>query len=115
MARANGGARDAGTAQVLHTDGQVLAQQLQARRLRGLQRQWRSLLDSPAFSAEDKAKGLTAVAAKAGFQLLTAKFLGLVASNGRAGDLAGAINAFLGELPPEWQQSLLGVSTLARN
>lgn len=55
----------------------------------------RRLIDSPAFSAEDKAKGLTAVAAKAQFQLLTAKFLGLVASNGRTGDLLGAISAFV--------------------
>jgi F-type H+-transporting ATPase subunit delta len=55
----------------------------------------RRLIESPAFSAEDKAKGLTAVAAKAQFQLLTAKFLGLVASNGRAGDLLGAITAFI--------------------
>ena len=55
----------------------------------------RRLIESPAFSAEDKAKGLTAVAAKAQFQLLTAKFLGLVASNGRAGDLLGAISAFV--------------------
>ena len=55
----------------------------------------RRLIESPAFSSEDKAKGLTAVAAKAKFQLLTAKFLGLVASNGRAGDLLGAITAFV--------------------
>ena len=55
----------------------------------------RRLLESPAFSAEDKAKGLTAVAAQAGFQLLTAKFLGLMASNGRAGDLMGAVSAFV--------------------
>lgn len=55
----------------------------------------RRLIDSPAFSAEDKAKGLTAVAVKAGFDILTAKFLGLVASNGRAVELVGAINAFV--------------------
>jgi F-type H+-transporting ATPase subunit delta len=55
----------------------------------------RRLIESPAFTAEDKAKGLTAVAAKAKFQLLTAKFLGLVASNGRTGDLMGAISAFI--------------------
>jgi F-type H+-transporting ATPase subunit delta len=54
----------------------------------------RRLIASPAFSAEDKAKGLAAVAKKAGFQPLTAKFLGLVATNGRAGDLMGAITAF---------------------
>ena len=54
----------------------------------------RRLVASPAFSAEDKAKGLAAIAKKAGFQPLTAKFLGLVATNGRAGDLMGAITAF---------------------
>ena len=45
--------------------------------------------------AEDKGKGLVAVAVKAGFDMLTTKFLGLVASNGRAGDLLGAISAFV--------------------
>lgn len=54
----------------------------------------RRLVASPAFSAEDKAKGLAAIAKKAGFQPLTSKFLGLVATNGRAGDLMGAITAF---------------------
>ncbi|PTS84611.1 MULTISPECIES: F0F1 ATP synthase subunit delta [unclassified Caulobacter] len=54
----------------------------------------RRLIASPAFSAQDKAKGLAAIAAKAGFQPLTCKFLGLVATNGRAGDLMGAITAF---------------------
>ena len=54
----------------------------------------RRLIASPAFSAEDKGKGLSAVAKKAGFQPLTIKFLGLVAANGRAGDLMGAITAF---------------------
>jgi len=55
----------------------------------------RRLIESPAFSAEDKGKGLVAVAVKAGFDLLTTKFLGLVASNGRTGDLLGAISAFV--------------------
>jgi F-type H+-transporting ATPase subunit delta len=54
----------------------------------------RRLVASPAFSAEDKAKGLAAIAKMAGFQPLTSKFLGLVATNGRAGDLMGAITAF---------------------
>lgn len=54
----------------------------------------RRLVASPAFSAQDKAKGLAAIAKKAGFQPLTSKFIGLVASNGRAGDLMGAITAF---------------------
>ena len=55
----------------------------------------RRLIDSPAFSAEDKGKGLVAVAVKAKFDLLTTKFLGLVASNGRTSDLLGAISAFV--------------------
>ena len=54
----------------------------------------RRLVTSPAFNAEAKAKGLTAVAAKAGFDLTTAKFLGLIATNGRANELPGVINAF---------------------
>ena len=55
----------------------------------------RRLIASPAFTAEDKGKGLAAVAKKAGFQPLTTKFLGLVAANGRAADLMGAITAFV--------------------
>jgi F-type H+-transporting ATPase subunit delta len=55
----------------------------------------RRLIASPAFAAEDKARGLTAVAAKAKFTPLTTKFLGLVATNGRAGDLMGAIDGFI--------------------
>jgi len=55
----------------------------------------RRLIESPAFSAEDKGKGLVAVAVKAKFDMLTTKFLGLVASNGRTGDLRGAISAFV--------------------
>ena len=54
----------------------------------------RRLVASPAFSAQDKAKGLAAITQKAGFQPLTSKFIGLVATNGRAGDLMGAITAF---------------------
>lgn len=55
----------------------------------------RRLIDSPAFSAEDKGKGLVAVAVKARFDMLTTKFLGLVAANGRTRDLPGAISAFV--------------------
>lgn len=54
----------------------------------------RVLLASPAFKAEDKAKGLTALAVKGRFSLTTAKFLGLVAANGRASALPAAIDAF---------------------
>ena len=55
----------------------------------------RRLATSPVISADDQVKGLTAVAVKAGFDLLTAKFLGLIATNGRAVELVGAINAFV--------------------
>ena len=52
------------------------------------------LLASPVFGAADKAKGLAAIAAKAKYAPVTVKFLGLLAANGRAGDLQAAINAF---------------------
>jgi F-type H+-transporting ATPase subunit delta len=54
------------------------------------------LLASPAFSAEDKAKGLSAVARKAQFHATTQKFLGLLAANGRASALPSVITAFEG-------------------
>ena len=55
----------------------------------------RRLIASPAFTAEDKARGLTAVATKSQFSPLARKFLGLVAANGRAGDLLGAVDAYV--------------------
>lgn len=54
----------------------------------------RVLLASPAFSAEDKGKGLAAIAAKAGFTATTKKFLGLLSANGRAGALPAVIGGF---------------------
>ena len=54
----------------------------------------RRLLASPAFTAEDKGKGLAAIAAKARFNATTQKFLGLVAAHGRARELTGIIGAF---------------------
>ena len=57
-------------------------------------RDLRLLLNSPAFSAEDKAKGLAAIAAKAKFNATTKKFLGLLAANGRASALGASIAAF---------------------
>ncbi len=57
-------------------------------------RDLRILLASPVFSAQDKAKGLLAVAAKAGFDPTTRKFLGLITANGRASALSSVINAF---------------------
>jgi F-type H+-transporting ATPase subunit delta len=52
------------------------------------------LLGSPAFNAEAKGKGLTAIAAKAKFNPTTQKFLGLLAANGRAAVLPAVITAF---------------------
>jgi F-type H+-transporting ATPase subunit delta len=52
------------------------------------------LLRSPAFSAEDKGKGLAAIAAKAKFNATTKKFLGLLATNGRAAALPAVIAAY---------------------
>ena len=57
-------------------------------------RDLRVLLASPAFSAQDKGKGLAAVAAKAGFDSTTRKFLGLIAANGRASAIGSVITAF---------------------
>ena len=54
----------------------------------------RVLLASPAFSAEDKSKGLAAIADKARFTATTKKFLGLLAANGRASALPAVIAAF---------------------
>lgn len=55
---------------------------------------FRTLLYSPTFSAEDKGKGLVAVGAKAKFNMTTLKFLGLLASNGRAAALPAVIDGY---------------------
>lgn len=57
-------------------------------------RDFRTLLASPAFSAEDKGKGLLAIARQAGFNDTSRKFLGLLAANGRASALPAVIEAF---------------------
>jgi len=57
-------------------------------------RDLRVLLASPAFAAEDKGKGLAAIAAKAGYNDTTRKFLGLLAANGRAAALGEVITGF---------------------
>jgi F-type H+-transporting ATPase subunit delta len=53
-----------------------------------------TLISSPAFDAEQKGKGLAAIAEAAGFAATTKKFLGLVAANRRAGALAAMTAAF---------------------
>lgn len=54
----------------------------------------RRLIGSPVFSSEDKGRALVAVAAKAGVDMLTAKFLGLLASNHRARALPAVISGY---------------------
>ncbi len=54
----------------------------------------RTLLSSPQFSAEDKARGLAAIAEKAQLGTTTRKFLGLLAANRRTLALGGIIKAF---------------------
>ncbi len=54
----------------------------------------RTLLNSPTFGADDKARGLAGIAAQARFTATTQKFLGLLAANGRAAALPAVITAF---------------------
>ncbi|CAN5377363.1 F0F1 ATP synthase subunit delta [soil metagenome] len=54
----------------------------------------RRLATSPVVSAEDKTRGLVAIAAKAQFETTTRNFLGLLAQNHRAGDLGAVITGF---------------------
>ena len=54
----------------------------------------RTLLGSPTFGADDKAKGLAGIATKAKFNATTKKFLGLLAANGRAAALPAVITGF---------------------
>jgi F-type H+-transporting ATPase subunit delta len=55
----------------------------------------RRLLASPAFTADDKRKALSAIAAKAEFNPTTIKFLGFLAANGRASALDEVTNSFV--------------------
>lgn len=54
----------------------------------------RRLVVSPAFTAEDKGRALTAVADAAGAHPLTRKFIGLLAANARPSALPAVITAF---------------------
>lgn len=54
----------------------------------------RTLLASPGFSAEQKAAGLQGIGAKAGFDSLTMRFLGFLASQRRANALLSVITSF---------------------
>ncbi len=54
----------------------------------------RRLLASPGFSRDAKVSALGAIATQAGYSALFGKFLGAMASNGRASDIRGAEVAF---------------------
>lgn len=54
----------------------------------------RRLATSPVISDDDQGKGLVAIADKAKFNATTRNFLGLLAQNGRAGDLTAVIAGF---------------------
>ena len=62
--------------------------------MRAESRDLRDVLASPRFTADDKAKSLAAIGARAGFNATTGKFLGLLAANGRTGALSDIIAAF---------------------
>jgi F-type H+-transporting ATPase subunit delta len=57
-------------------------------------RDLRVLIASPKFAAQDKGAALAAIAAKARLHPTTAKFLGLLAANGRAAALPETIAGF---------------------
>jgi F-type H+-transporting ATPase subunit delta len=78
-------------------EGQVAAVEADLKSLKTAladSRDLRVLVGSPAFSAEDKGKGLVAIAVKANFNMTTVKFLGLLATNGRAAALPSIITAY---------------------
>jgi F-type H+-transporting ATPase subunit delta len=54
----------------------------------------RTLIGSPTFDAEAKAKGLKAIGESAGFHALTQKFLGFLAHQRRASSLGAVITSF---------------------
>jgi F-type H+-transporting ATPase subunit delta len=54
----------------------------------------RRLATSPVLAPDDQGRGLTAIADKAKFNAVTRNFLGLLAQNGRAGDLTAVIAGF---------------------
>ena len=62
--------------------------------LRAESRDFRRLLDSPTLGAEDKAKGLLAIADAAQASALTRKFLGLLGANGRVAALPAVAIAY---------------------
>ena len=83
----------------LASDGdQIVAVENDLRALKSLRAEsadLRRLLASPAFSAEDRARALAAIAERAGFSPTTRKFLGLLAANRRTGVLPDVIDTYI--------------------
>ncbi len=52
------------------------------------------MLDSPAFGREVKVRALARIASEAGYSPIFSKFVGVMATNGRARDILGAQAAF---------------------
>ena len=78
-------------------EGQVVAVEADLKALKAMtadSADLRTLIASPVFSAEDKAKGLFAIAARAEFNALTQKFLGFVAAQRRIAALPAIITSF---------------------
>lgn len=55
----------------------------------------RRLIAAPSFTAGDRARGLGALAERAGFSPITRKFLGLLAANRRVAALPAVIDAYI--------------------
>ncbi|WP_174301988.1 FoF1 ATP synthase subunit delta, partial [Caulobacter sp. S45] len=62
--------------------------------MRAESRDFRRLLDSPTLGAEDKAKGVLAIADAAQVTPLTRKFLGLLGANARVAALPAIASAY---------------------
>ena len=78
-------------------EGQVVAVESDLKTLKAFTAEsadLRTLIVSPVFSAEDKAKGLAAIAVRAEFNALTQKFLGFVAAQRRIAALPSIITSF---------------------
>ena len=81
-------AQDKGALAAVHKDFGAFAASIRKSKDLG------KLLDSPAFGREVKVKALAELGKKAGYSPLFSKFLGVMATNGRARDILGAEAAF---------------------
>jgi F-type H+-transporting ATPase subunit delta len=78
-------------------EGQVEAVEADLKALKGFAAEsadLRTLITSPVFTAESKAKGLAAIAERAEFNPLSQKFLGFVSAQRRVGALLAIITSF---------------------